>query len=237
MERVDKITRVLMMYSKLIQGGKIYKSAFCMEMNIDRRTFDRDIEDIRLFLSETYQGDELLYDREDESYHFKLSQSCKRLSGMELTFLMEILKGSGSLRKDEYMELISNLSETGYRHHRELLKGIIERHKRFYEENDKKAILKMQWDLQQCIAETEKIELHLLEGKPRKVCPVAIWIYEEEGYLFAYENEELRSYPFEKIEFFKVEGGKFDKRLIDRFDAIGEGGVKKRLEEIANEKN
>lgn len=58
MAGIDKITRVLMMYSKLLEGGKIYKKSFCEEMGIDRRTFDRDIEDIRLFLSESFYGNE-----------------------------------------------------------------------------------------------------------------------------------------------------------------------------------
>ena len=48
MAGMDKITRILLMYSKISQGGRIYKRSFCMETGIDRRTFDRDIEDIRL---------------------------------------------------------------------------------------------------------------------------------------------------------------------------------------------
>lgn len=47
MAGMDKTTRILLMYSKLSQGGRIYKKSFCVETGIDRRTFDRDIEDVR----------------------------------------------------------------------------------------------------------------------------------------------------------------------------------------------
>ena len=92
MAGIDKITRVLMMYSKLLEGGKIYKKSFCEEMGIDRRTFDRDIEDIRLFLSESFYGNELIYDRKNGSYHLENFFKQKALSAMEVVALLECLK-------------------------------------------------------------------------------------------------------------------------------------------------
>lgn len=43
---MDKITRVLLLYSKLIRGEPVNKISFCMETDISGRNFDRDIEDI-----------------------------------------------------------------------------------------------------------------------------------------------------------------------------------------------
>lgn len=237
MAGIDKVTRILLMYTKLIEGGKIYKNEFCAEMNIDRRTFDRDVEDIRLFLSETYQGDELIYDRNDESYHLRIGRSYKLLSGMELTFLMEILKGSGALRKDEYTELISNLLATGERNHKELVRKIAERNKRLYKEGIQKAILKQQWDLQQCIEENEMITLHLQDGMKETVSPVAVWEFEGQFYLFAFVQDELEIFLFHDIESFRIGRKKFDRKLIEKFDALGYREINRRLEEFANEKN
>lgn len=42
-------------------------------MKINRRTFDRDIEDIRAFFSEMYTGEEVVYDRNEDSYYMKKS--------------------------------------------------------------------------------------------------------------------------------------------------------------------
>ena len=51
---MDKITRMLMLYSSLMNGEEINKTIFCFENDCSPRSFDRDIKDIRLFLSESF---------------------------------------------------------------------------------------------------------------------------------------------------------------------------------------
>ena len=58
---MDKVTRILLLYSKLIQGEKINKTIFCFENEYSPRSFDRDIDAIRLFLSDTFSMSELIY--------------------------------------------------------------------------------------------------------------------------------------------------------------------------------
>ena len=65
---MDKITRVLLLFYRLSRGEKINKSNCCIEFKITGRTFDRDIEDIRLFLSELYTSSELVFDRTNNCY-------------------------------------------------------------------------------------------------------------------------------------------------------------------------
>ncbi len=65
---MDKVTRVLMLFYRLSRGEKINKENFCLEYEVNPRTFDRDIEDIRLFLSELYTCSELIFDRNSNSY-------------------------------------------------------------------------------------------------------------------------------------------------------------------------
>ena len=60
---MDKITRVLFLYSKLMKGEGVNKAVFCVENDCSPRAFDRDIEDVRLYLSESYSASELIYDR------------------------------------------------------------------------------------------------------------------------------------------------------------------------------
>ena len=48
---MDKITRMLSLYSKLINGEGVNKTIFCFENDCSPRTFDRDIEDVRIYLS------------------------------------------------------------------------------------------------------------------------------------------------------------------------------------------
>lgn len=67
---MDKITRILRLYAQLAQGKKVNKLNFCMEVDCLERTFDRDIEDIRLYLSEFFCTQELIYDRLENVYYF-----------------------------------------------------------------------------------------------------------------------------------------------------------------------
>lgn len=241
MAGMDKVTRILIMYSKLLEGGKINKKSFCMDAEIGRRTFDRDIEDIRLFLSESFQGNQLVYSKTDECYHLDYCHQHKALSGMEVTFLLELLKSSRSLRKDEYIELVNSVFEAGEYSRRDILRKIADRYKQAYQEDRKEAApLKMQWDLQQSIVECDIIRLHLSGKVQMVVCPVALWNDQYETYLFAYNTEEeLQVFPINGIQFFQIEGKKFSRCLIENFDRLTWQEIKTRLEKarMEHEKN
>lgn len=62
--KTDKATRVLMLYHQLLSGQTIDKVTYSLEHGVNERTFDRDIETVRLFLRDIYSGDQLLFDRE-----------------------------------------------------------------------------------------------------------------------------------------------------------------------------
>lgn len=237
MAGMDKVTRILIMYSKLLEGGKINKNSFCIDAEIGRRTFDRDIEDIRLFLSESFQGNQLVYSKTDECYQLDYCHHHKALSGMEVAFLLELLGSNRSLRKDEYVELVTSVFEAGEGSRRELLKKIADRHKKGYPEDKKEAApLKMQWDLQQSIMEYDMVRLFLLENVQIVVSPVELWNDQTGAYLFAYDKEEeLQVFPVNGLQCFKIEGKKFDKCLVENFDKLTWQEIKMRLEKARME--
>ena len=68
MQSTDKVTRILMLYQQLLQGNIVNKTAFTVENQITERTFERDIDDIRLFLSDSYATTELVYDKFIDGY-------------------------------------------------------------------------------------------------------------------------------------------------------------------------
>ena len=51
MPGTDKITRILILFYRLSKGEYIDKVAFAAEHDITERSFDRDVEDIRIGLS------------------------------------------------------------------------------------------------------------------------------------------------------------------------------------------
>lgn len=52
MEKKDKINRVLSIYSRLIDGAIINKSEEALRFNVNPRSIERDIEDIRSHLDD-----------------------------------------------------------------------------------------------------------------------------------------------------------------------------------------
>lgn len=240
MAGIDKVTRILMLYGRLYEGQKIYKKSFCTDTQIDRRTFDRDIEDIRIYLSETYSGDELVYDRDDESYHLTKLNNHQTISGMDITMLLATMNESQVLRKDEYEGIIAAILGSGEKSKQKMLNNIARRYIRNYKASGKeKAILKMQWDLQQCIAECDVIHLHI-EGDRSIVCsPVGLRLFCKAFHLLAYdEAEELVAIPIERIQCFQMTRKKFRQSLCDRFDTIGESTLQKTIEKgIRNYEN
>lgn len=106
---MDKLTRVLLLFSKLMRGEKVNKLNFCLETGCLPRTFDRDIEDIRLYLSEFFNADELLYSRQDKIYYFSGIQR-QLLEMMEYLFIERMLLDTSVLRQDEMSILLKHLA-------------------------------------------------------------------------------------------------------------------------------
>ena len=105
---MDKITRMLILYSSLINGEEINKTIFCFENDCSPRSFDRDIEDIRLFLSESFSVLELNYNRVNNTYYIKGAEM-QRLEVMEYLFVEKILQDTSILRDDEFAVLKQHL--------------------------------------------------------------------------------------------------------------------------------
>lgn len=240
MARMDKITRILLMYSQISQGGRIYKRSFCMEAGIDRRTFDRDIEDIRLYLSESFDGNNLIYDREDESYHLENFYKYQPLSAMEVVYIFELLNSCRVLREDEYAGLAASLLNSVEISRRRYVNKIMEKYIQDYSTKNQAALLKMNWDLQQCIIEQDKIELHFQDSRKNVVSPVGIQVYEDQMYLFAFDTlESLLTIPIAKIASFKMKNQKYGHQLLEKFHQIPWIELKKMIEKArsANEED
>lgn len=206
---MDKVERVLMLFWQLYSGMRISKAAFCFEMDITPRTFDRDIEDIRNFLSEGYLGQEVIFDRMSNTY--RMTGSIKKtLAEVEYTAMIAILLGSKALRKDEMNGLVKSLGKLT-EHSAEGLKAEINQMLYEYVETaHSNAVLKMQWDLFQCIKRKVIIRMQYLneqgEGEERLVIPCVLFF---DSYHFRLRAEDLKEggmkeYYVDRIEAFEI---------------------------------
>lgn len=222
---MDKITRTLLLYSRLMKGEKINKFAFCMETDSIPRTFDRDIEDVRLYLSETFDAREIVYDRVEKVYYLT-GISRKELELVEYQLLERILLDTGVLRRDELEVLLQHiLSNT------EKTINYLEIQKEgfpLYEEPiHKKALLKMHSDLASIIYNKSVIEMeYMLENDKIdnvKVIPCYLKYKDNFLYLVAFLIKEIESnsvsFRLDKIHSFTVQRTQLqeEKRRVDNF--------------------
>ena len=109
--RTGKATRVLMLYQRLLKGELVDKITYSLEYGVNERTFDRDIEEIRMFLSETYSSDELLFDRETNTYYLT-GRRPQYIDRMDATVISKILLESKAFCTVEMQGLIDTILST-----------------------------------------------------------------------------------------------------------------------------
>lgn len=194
---MDKVTRMLSLYSQLIKGEKVNKTLFCFENDCSPRTFDRDIEDVRLFLSESFSWHELKYDRRNDTYFIE-GLKRQELEQMEYLFIERILNDTAVLRKDELDLLMSHLlSNTG--NQQMLFKyrcGVSEAYESPTHNN---ALLKMHGDLVSIIQQKKCIKMHYFKQQgeeiQNEIVPCAVKYDLGYLYMIGYRCKENDDYP------------------------------------------
>lgn len=199
MADIDKVTRVLKLYQQLYSGKRIEKAQYCIENGISGRTFDRDIEDIRLFLSESYSAQELCYIREDKTY--MLTRTAGRtLSGEEAVVLGNLLMSVKDFQAEEMEGMMRGLIQATESSRRDVVAAIFQRWKGMYKKNvENKALMKLQWDITVAIMNRMKIRLNYekADGEKvvREILPMEIVYDDGFGYLIAYRADCTYKYP------------------------------------------
>lgn len=194
---MDKITRILLLYSKLIKGEEINKTLFCFENECSPRSFDRDIEDIRLYLSESFNFMDLTYDRGRNIYFMEVTKKLE-LEPMEYLLLERILKDTAVLRKDEFEIMTSHLLSNTEN------SALLDDFKRevcsSYESPlHNKALVKMHGDLVTIIRKKQCIRIRYYKGNGEEVehDVIPCTIKYDLGYLYfiGYREKTEDNYP------------------------------------------
>lgn len=192
---MDKVTRMLILYSELAKGEKINKTVFCFQYDCSYRTFERDVEDIRLFLSESFSTQELSYDKISNTYYI---EGAKRtgLEPLEYLFVERILKDTAVLRNDEMERLLSHLLSNT-----ENAQSLIRQNEDvdYLSPSHGKALLKIHSDLLSAIFRKTCIRIKYIKGNGdelyQDVVPCIIKFDSGYMYLIAYNIIETENYP------------------------------------------
>lgn len=217
--------RIIHLFCRLLQRERLNRDNVIEEYKINSRTFDRDISDIRYVLSELHEQDELIYDRNDKCYY--LSRGGQQdFTGMDVMALLKVLLGSRALCHDEMMGMVDAIrSLLPYEDRKELYHAIEDELKNYIEPLHGKSLLKLQWELNRCIIEKQKIQIIYtkVNGKQieRDVLPVNIVFAEFYFYLVAFRDEMEYEYPaffrLDRIESFRILGKVGENPLYTNF--------------------
>ena len=103
-----KSVRLLTIYSRLANDEILNKSQLAQEFHVTERSIQRDMEDLRTFVTEQMLMQEIIYDPKAKG--FRLANSVpKSLTNSEILAVSKILLESRSMRRDEMMPILDKL--------------------------------------------------------------------------------------------------------------------------------
>ena len=247
---VDKIERVLGVYTKLINGSVVYKSEEAANYCVNERSIQRDIDDIRLFLDRKGSEDGIIntivYDRMAKGYRLEKMYHQKLTNG-EILAICKILLDSRAFLKKEMIEILDKLISSCVpdKNKKEVLDLIKNEEFHYVELQHKTRFLDNLWSIGQTIRTSQCIEIDYERIKDgsivrRKLQPVAIMFSEYYFYLTAFiDDEDVKKgfdvindsfptiYRIDRIKNLKILNEKYHIPYSDRFE---EGEFRKRIQ-------
>lgn len=246
----NKVQRVLDIYERLKRGDTIYKPQLAQKYDVNEKSIQRDIEDVRAFLSErkTENGieNDIVYDRKQCGYHLERSEQMN-FSNAEILAISKILLDSRAFTEREMMSMLERLVECCVpAENRKLVNELLGNEKIHYIElHHGKVFIDKMWEIGQAIREARYIEITYQKVKndesvKRVVQPQAIMFSEFYFYMAAYidnidKEKEFHVandmyptiYRIDRITELKVLDEHFKIPYKDRFE---EGEYRKRIQ-------
>lgn len=246
----NKIERVLSIYTRLSNGALINKAAEATRFDVNERSIQRDIEDIRSFLEISLDNggyNQLVYDHGAKGYRLEYVNRLN-LKNSEMLALCKILLDSRAFTKDEMTDMLNKLVDCCVpKSEQKLIRELIRNEEFHYiEPRHKTKFVDAMWEIGQAIRECRYIEMDYFRLKDksmvnRKVKPVAIMFSEYYFYLTAFidDKDEARKdfdiindafptiYRIDRIKRLTVLDEKFHIPYSSRFE---EGEFRKRIQ-------
>lgn len=245
-ESFDKVRRILGIYTKFKEGCLVNKAEEAQNYNVNERSIQRDIDDIRTYLENDALGDGYLssvkYNRNEKGYRLERERSL--FTNSEILAVCKILLDSRAFTKEEMTRILDKLVKCCVSEaEKKLVSELIKNEEYHYVEPRHRTIfMDKMWDIGQAVKERRYIEIayRRTKDKKRKVQPVAIMFSEYYFYLTAFiDDKEVREhfdvindsfptiYRMDRIKELKVLDERFHIPYRDRFE---EGEFRKRVQ-------
>lgn len=244
-----KYNRILMIYSKLMNGEIINKNKEAEYFGVNPRSIQRDIDDLRCFFADNADsgesGRELVYDKRLNGYHL-VSSDMTVLTNSEILAVCKILLESRAFTKDEMTPIINKLLNCCVPlKNKRMVSDLISNELYHYTElKHHKKFVDSMWEIGEAVQRhlCMKITYTKQDGRlvERIVQPVGIMFSEFYFYLTAFienidKEKEFRNkddifptiYRIDRIQSYEVLNRHFDIPYKDRFE---EGEFRKRIQ-------
>ncbi len=233
-----KTFRLLNLYERLNRGEIVNKKEFADTFGTSEKSIQRDIEDLRTYLAESYEnGDEITvaYDASKKGYYLKKSDE-EFLTNEEILGISKILLESRAYNKAELDKLINKLLSQASEAGKINIKDLILNEKFHYIPlKHGKPLLKHIWQLSEYITNKEIItfdyERQDHKITHRTVKPLSVMFSEYYFYLIAWFANDSKDYPavfrIDRISNIKSEKEHFKIPYSERFE---EGEFRKRVQ-------
>lgn len=250
MKEINQVSRVLEIYTRLIEGEKVIKKNLADEYETSEKTIQRDINEIRKFLDRKSVKDgvieELIYDFNEKKYYIE-NIKISKFTDAELLAICKILLDSRAFKKDQMEDIISKLIGGGLKNnHNDIIRRLIDNEKFHYAELcNASDFLDTLWKIGVAIQKQNYIEIEYTKlaskkSVKRKLRPAAIMFSEFYFYMIAFiDDKEVRKafeilddsfptiYRVDRIKKLDVLGEQFHVLYKDRFE---EGEFRKRIQ-------
>lgn len=235
----DKVYRVLSMYMQMLEGGIIDKESAAERYDVNERSIQRDIVDIREFMDkkslQTGNSNTVVFDRSRGGYRLKNSSTGK-LNKSEILAICKILLDSRAFTKKEMDALLDKVIDCCAADESKNIISELVANERFHyiEPFHRTSFINRMWDIAEAVHQRQLMEITYRrvqnnEEIRRKIKPVSVMFNDFYFYLIAYmsdqdlypeyagENVPI-TYRIDRIERYSVLSQHFTVPYSDRFE-------------------
>ena len=240
-----KVERIINLYNRLVEGEVLNKADEATRFEVNERSIQRDLEDIRAYFANDLESNrELIYDRTQKGYVLVQNQK-KSLTNSEILTVCKILLESRSLTKEEMYPIIDKLLQccVPYGNYKKVADLIGNEKFHYLEPHHGKKFVDTMWDIGSAVNEHRLMRIRYQKLKEpdkvmRMIQPVGIMFSEYYFYLCAYmcaseETPDVPKRPFptiyrlDRIAEYEILDEHFHVPYADRFE---EGEFRKRIQ-------
>ncbi|HSH25496.1 MAG TPA: WYL domain-containing protein [Massilibacterium sp.] len=233
---LSKSMRILSMFDRLSKGEILSKVEEANRFGVVEKTIQRDIADLRTYISETYgHAMRIEYNRKKQGYILKKDKSLW-FQNEEILSISKVLIESRAFNKEEMNQLIGKLLNQCEPDSKKLIKDTINNELFHYSElMHKKKIMSTLWELSNAVRTKTKVRIHYKPNAQytvkRTIRPMGVIFSEFYFYLVAYNDKkaepDLIPYRIDRIETYKILNERFRVNYNERFE---EGRFRKQVQ-------